>query len=387
MAEYIVQDTTLINIANVIRAKTGKEDPIFLSDFSNEIGTIQAFEMELPVLDAAYPQDVNLTVIKGDTVSATFNVVFTAHGKPANYTYQWYVDGVAVEGANNSVFVKDNLANTVNHSIYCEITNEAGTVTTRVATLKVTQHYVPVLNASYPADVTLNDGSTTSATFKVQIDTAGNPTSYTYQWYVNGEAVSGATSASYTRSNLVKAETLTVYCKVTNAAGTIQSRTATLNVKHTFLYYNGTRYDNVTGGFKGVGKGLNSGSDATQKAPTVTYGTSSVKFSNVGDNTGMVYSNNKIDLTNHKTLRMKGVFYAAADSWRLAMKIWTGIGTYVEDNQVASWSPAAGNTAKQTVNIDISNLSGGHHIGAYIRNKSTSSSNYYADISEMVLIG
>lgn len=364
MAEYIVQDTTLINIANVIRAKTGKEGPIFLSDFSNEIGTIQAFEMELPVLDAAYPKDVNLTVIKGDTVSATFNVIFTAHGKPANYTYQWYVDGVAVEGANSSVFVKDNLANTANHNVYCEITNEAGTVTTRIATLNVTQHYTPVLNANYPADVTLNDGSTTSATFKVTIATAGVPASYTYQWYVNGAAVSGATSASYTRSNLVKAETLTVYCKVTNAAGTVQSRTATLAVKHTLLYKNGTRYDAVTGGITATGQKWESG-DGTA-VPTVTYNTSDVKIGHSANGGGCAYFKNKLDLTNFKTLHIRAKF-KFRNNWLEHACVWSSFGTYGQDNVVASYTPATGTSEQvKDIELNISSVNGSHYIGFHI---------------------
>lgn len=92
-------------------------------------------------------------------------------------------------------------------------------------------HTLPVLNGSYPANVTQIEKSGGSATFKVVIDTDGSPAEYTYQWYVNGSAVSGATSSSYTKTGLTAAATYTVYCKVTNAAGTVQSRTATLTVQ------------------------------------------------------------------------------------------------------------------------------------------------------------
>lgn len=97
----------------------------------------------------------------------------------------------------------------------------------------------PVLNSSYPADITVREGATASATFKVEIATHGIPDEYTYQWYVDGVAVSGATGASYTKSDLTRVDTTDVlrvktygvYCIVTNDAGSVVSRTATLTFK------------------------------------------------------------------------------------------------------------------------------------------------------------
>lgn len=91
----------------------------------------------------------------------------------------------------------------------------------------------PVLNSAYPADVTQMEKSGGSATFQVKISSAGHPEVYTYQWYVNDSAVSGATSASYTKTGLTAAGTYKVYCRVTNAAGSVNSRTATLTVQAT----------------------------------------------------------------------------------------------------------------------------------------------------------
>ena len=89
----------------------------------------------------------------------------------------------------------------------------------------------PVLDASYPANVTLIQQTGGSATFEVKIATAGIPDEYTYQWYVNDSAVSGATSNRYTKTGLTSIATYTVYCKVTNRAGTVQSRSAVLAVQ------------------------------------------------------------------------------------------------------------------------------------------------------------
>lgn len=89
----------------------------------------------------------------------------------------------------------------------------------------------PVLNSSYPANVTQLEKAGGSASFSVKIATEGNPDTYTYQWYVNGSAVSGATSSSYTKTGLTSAGTYSIYCKVTNKAGSVNSRTATLTVQ------------------------------------------------------------------------------------------------------------------------------------------------------------
>lgn len=186
---------------------------------------------ELPILNSSYPKDVSLTVIEDNAASATFYAELSAPGNPAKYTYQWYVDGAKVSGATSSSYTKTGLSSTATYRVYCEITNKAGTVTTRTAILSVVQYTKPVLNSSYPADVTQVEKSGGSATFKISISTAGSPASYTYQWYVDNKAVSGATSSSYTKSGLTSAATYTVYCNVTNAAGTVKSRTATLTVQ------------------------------------------------------------------------------------------------------------------------------------------------------------
>ena len=65
----------------------------------------------------------------------------------------------------------------------------------------------------------------------------GKPAEYTYQWYVNNSAVSGATSSTYTKTGLTSVDTYSVYCNVTNKAGTVKSRVATLAVKSTKPIY------------------------------------------------------------------------------------------------------------------------------------------------------
>lgn len=96
---------------------------------------------------------------------------------------------------------------------------------------------LPVLNGAYPANVTVMEAANASASFNVQIATPGKPAEYAYQWYLNGAKISGATSSGYTKTGLTAAKTYTLYCVVTNKAGTVTSRTATLTVKSALPAY------------------------------------------------------------------------------------------------------------------------------------------------------
>lgn len=271
---YLIEKAILTSIADRIRNKTGKTDKIIFPDgFFEEIQNIETTPpIALPVLDSEYPKDVNLTTIRGQASNAIFNIVISIPGTPAEYTYQWYYDGNALSGENSS---SCSIANPTagQHTIYCEITNEAGTTQSRIATLNVNELYTPVLNASNPANVSVVQSSSASATFKVIIETAGNPASYTYQWYVNGSPVSGATGSSYTKTGLSSAATYNVYCVITNEAGSVNSRTATLQVFGLLPNYT----------YSGTASSLTDEGNGNWSLKLLTSGT--LKFTNLGSAT------------------------------------------------------------------------------------------------------
>ncbi len=78
---------------------------------------------------------------------------------------------------------------------------------------------------SQPASVSVASGG--SAIFSV---TAAGTGTLTYQWYKDGTAVSGATSASYTVSSATAANAGSYYVKVTSPYGVVTSSAATLTV-------------------------------------------------------------------------------------------------------------------------------------------------------------
>lgn len=176
-----------------------------------------------PVLNESYPVDA--TVQSGNGTNLTVQV---NSGFPTNYTYQWYKNGTIISGAKSSSY---NIASVGmgKNTYYCAVTNSVGTTNSRTCT--ITGIKKPVLTANLPADVTIVANASGKAVFSVSISSQGYPTNYTYQWYKNNSPISGATSSSYTVTGLTTQQSATFYCKVTNSAGTVQSRTATLTVQ------------------------------------------------------------------------------------------------------------------------------------------------------------
>lgn len=93
---------------------------------------------------------------------------------------------------------------------------------------------LPILNASYPANVTNWQGE--QATFKVEISTPGVPAEYTYQWYRDGAKWTSATNATVSWSS-ASVGSHSIYCVVKNKAGEVTSRVATLTVKNPNMTY------------------------------------------------------------------------------------------------------------------------------------------------------
>jgi hypothetical protein len=73
------------------------------------------------------------------------------------------------------------------------------------------------------------------ATFTIAATATPSPS---YQWYMNGVAISGATGSSYTTPVQPAGGSDNFYCIVSTAAGSVQSNTVTMNVfapvKHTY---------------------------------------------------------------------------------------------------------------------------------------------------------
>jgi hypothetical protein len=255
---------------------------------------------KVPILNTDYPQDV---IIKATDGNASFKVEIAKDGRPDKYTYQWYIDGVVIPEATGAEYVRDVSGDKGVHTVWCEVTNKAGTIRTREATLTVKK--VPVLNSAYPTDITVTIGK--AHTFQIVVSNDGYPAKYTYQWYVNGNAVNGATGSSYTRTApSVGAEY--VHCVVTNDAGSVKTRTATLTTTAEYVFANGAFQNgygfnwtsnssvagsDVYGSWNLYSEGTNSWAAAWVNAPISTRGKNKLIFTVSGTDSTTTDPNNR----------------------------------------------------------------------------------------------
>jgi len=165
------------------------------------------------VASSQNPTDVGNTV----TFSAS------PSGGSGSYTYQWYVGGGAVSGATSSTYAT-SFSSSGTEEIYVVIYDSVGN-SAQSSTLDETVNADPsvtVASSQNPTDV----GNTVTFT----ASPTGGTGSFTYQWYVNSAAISGATSSTYSTS-FSSSGSPTIYVIVTDSVGnTAQSSTLTQTV-------------------------------------------------------------------------------------------------------------------------------------------------------------
>lgn len=244
---------------------------------------------------------------------------------------------------------------------------------------------LPVLNPNYPADLSIMRSNGEWVNFEVVIDTHGNPAEYTYKWYLNGEVNTGATGAVCSFGRNSPAGTYTLYCEVTNKAGTVRSRTATFTVRPAYLYHYGDQYVENSGGWK-LSRALPDGQSHGLMG-SLTFNTDNmyVELPKVSGKPteGHLVAQNKIDLTGYSKIRFLIYPYTpnADYAWTLGV-------TTADSIASACWVAAvhashAGNQQWQTIDLDISGLSGSYYVSIW---NWTYSHSAYAHIASVELI-
>lgn len=167
------------------------------------------------------------------TTSATFSVTASSSNTP---TYQWYKNSAAISGATASSYTAAGLtmADTAN-AYSVAVTNTAGTSTS-------SNVYVKYIILSQPSPVSQYLATGNSASFSgIKISNA-----VSMQWQKNGNAISGATSSSYSISTVNYADSGKYTVLVSYNGGTCTSDVAALKTS-VILYSKASGKLNVPG--------------------------------------------------------------------------------------------------------------------------------------------
>ena len=166
---------------------------------SNSINDITVTVKPTPVIDI-----INVTA---DVVCDGGEVTLTATGAD-QYTglgdvqYQWYKNGQAIFGADQNVYTTSPLTVDGDMTTYTfgvqVIMSNSGCVS-NIDTATVTVYANPTVNITYNNGLTLCEGGVTTLT--------ANPhhayfTDFTYQWFLHGQPIPGATNRTYVVENL-----------------------------------------------------------------------------------------------------------------------------------------------------------------------------------------
>ncbi len=143
---------------------------------------------------------------------------------PTSYAYQWYGNGTVISGATQSTYVP--VVSDVSHTITVAVTatNASGSSS---ATSAAT---APIVAAAAPSNTALPTITGTAQVGQTLTSSTGtwsnSPTSYSYQWYGNGVAISGATSSSYVPVTGDIGHTISVAVTAANSKGSSSPATS-----------------------------------------------------------------------------------------------------------------------------------------------------------------
>jgi outer membrane protein assembly factor BamB/LysM repeat protein len=169
------------------------------------------------------PGSVTLDVGQSQTFTSTVS------GGTSPYSYQWCLNGAAVSGATSSSWTFTP-SSSGSYAVYLNVTDHAG-LRAESNTGSVTVNLALSVSIS-PTSASIAPGHSQTFTSTV----SGGTLPYSYQWYLNGVAQSGATGASWTFTSSTTGS-YTVYVKVTDSASTpvtLQSNTAGITVSSGF---------------------------------------------------------------------------------------------------------------------------------------------------------
>ena len=148
-------------------------------------------------------------------------VELSVYAEGQGLSYQWFKDGVAIAGATSRGYlIPDAIVATTAGSYAVRVSNAAGSVTSAVARVGVAPSIASQPVAQFKA-------AGQSAVFSV-VATGTGPLAY--QWYKDGAALAGASSATYSIASVGSQHVGTYSVTITNGLGQVTSQQVLLAV-------------------------------------------------------------------------------------------------------------------------------------------------------------
>lgn len=157
-------------------------------------------------------------------IGKPFSLTVTAEGP--QLTYQWQKSNgsayVNISGATASSYTVTSALASDAGSYQVIVTNPSGSVTSSAAT--VTVNGPPAITTQPAAQTTIF----TTQTLSLSVVASG--ASPTYQWFLSGAVIAGATGSTYSVASAQSTDAGTYYVIVTNGAGSVQSAKAVVTI-------------------------------------------------------------------------------------------------------------------------------------------------------------
>jgi len=198
---------------------------IALGDYVVRVTTMHGHETKLlaPFIVSDKPaitrQPANASACVGQSLS------LSVEASGPGLTYQWRKAGTAIKDATQPTYTIASVDASSSGSYDCIVTGTcAPAVTSTAAAVAVA---TPTAITSQPSNVTVEE----KKGFTLSLVASGS--NLTYQWKKNGEAISGATTATYSVAAAGKSDEGAYLCEVGGGCGTVSSSVAQVVVTPT----------------------------------------------------------------------------------------------------------------------------------------------------------
>jgi hypothetical protein len=190
---------------------------IYTVTVSNAAGSITSSDILVTVNDPTAPTFYSSP--SGTTINAGGTAYLYANVNSSSaVSLQWYQDGVALVGATGNYYYATEAG-----SYTVVATNAVGSTTSTAAVVTVLATPAPVA----PSGVSISDPVTVEAGGSLYLSSSASGTSpLTYQWRKDGADIPGASSQSYSKSNVTEADAGNYSVVVSNTVGSASAGTS-----------------------------------------------------------------------------------------------------------------------------------------------------------------